>query len=95
MRDTAAMLDCLSIMQPGDPFVIAKPTETYLSYVNKRPTPLRIAWTASPLMDAPVDSEIAAATEATANILTDMGHHVEEAVFPFDGERAAEEMAHF
>lgn len=95
LRDTAAMLDCLSVAQPGDPFVIAKPEEPYSSYVSKRPAPLRIAWTASPLMDAPVDPEIAAATEATARILTDMGHHVEEAVFPFDGERAAKEMAHF
>jgi len=95
MRDTAAMLDCLSLPQPGDPFVVAKPAAPYLSFVDNGPAPLRIAWTAKPLMDAPVDPEIAAATEATAKVLADMGHHVEAADFPFDGERASREMAYF
>ncbi len=95
MRDTAAMLDCLSVPQPGDPFIVAKPSEPYLSFVSERPAPLRIAWTAKPLMDAPVDPEIAAATQAIAETLAAMGHHVEEAEFPFDGERASREMAHF
>ncbi len=95
MRDTAVMLDCLSTPQPGDPFVIAKPAEPYAEFVDRRLTQLRIAWTAKPLMDAPVDPEVAAATEATAEVLADMGHHVEEADFPFDGEQASREMAHF
>ena len=95
MRDTAAMLDCLSVAQPGDPFCVAKPNEPYSDFVSNRPAPLRIAWTAKPLMDAPVDAEIAAATQATAKLLADMGHHVEEADFPFDGEQASREMAHF
>lgn len=32
VRDAAAMLDCLSVPQPGDPFVIPKPTELYLAH---------------------------------------------------------------
>lgn len=95
MRDTAAMLDCLSKPQPGDPFVIARPADSYLDCVYRRPAPLRIAWTTKPLMDTPVEPEIAAATEATARLLADLGHHVEEADLPFDGEQAAREMAHF
>ena len=95
LRDTAAMLDCLCAPQPGDPFVIAKPERPYASYVEERPAPLRIAWTAEALMDAPVDPEIATATRATAEVLAGMGHHVEEARFPFDGEQASKEMAHF
>ena len=51
MRDTAAMLDCLSIPQPGDPFVVARPAEPYSHFVERRPKPLRIAWTTKPLMD--------------------------------------------
>ena len=95
MRDTAAMLDCLSIPQPGDPFVVAKPVEPYAHFVETRPAPMRVAWTVKPLMDMPIDPEVAAAVRATAEALADMGHHVEEADLPFDGEQASKEMAHF
>ena len=95
MRDTAAILDCLSIPQPGDPYVLAKPSQPYSTYGSQRPAPLRVAWTADALMDTPVDPEVAAATEATAQLLADMGHQVEAASLPFDGEQASREMAHF
>ena len=84
MRDTAAMLDCLAIPQPGDPFVIERAAEPYSTYVE-RPTPrLRIAYSAVPLMDAPVDLEIAAAVEATARCLDGLGHEVSEDAPPVD-----------
>ena len=95
MRDTAAMLDCLCAPQPGDPFVVARPEQPYSHFVESRPKPLRIAWSARPTMDAPVDPELAAAAEATARMLSDMGHHVDEAHLPFDGEQASKEMTHF
>ena len=84
MRDTAAMLDCLAIPQPGDPFVIERAAEPYSTCVE-RPTPrLRIAYSAAPLMDAPVDPEIAAAVEATARCLDGLGHEVSEDAPPVD-----------
>ncbi|MFM9843237.1 MAG: amidase [Dongiaceae bacterium] len=79
MRDTAAMLDCLAVPQPGDPFVIRQPERPYARYLSGPGTKLRIGFSAKPLMDAPVDPEIAAAVEATAEALSDLGHHVEEA----------------
>jgi len=92
IRDAAHMLDCLSTPQPGDPFVVWRPAEPYADYLSKPVPKLRIAWCAKPLMDAPVDPEVARAVEATANALAGMGHEVEEASFPFDAASAAREM---
>lgn len=95
MRDTAAMLDCLTIPQPGDPFIVSRPERSYSSFLASPQEPLRIAWTADPLMDAPVDPEIAAATEMVALQLQRLGHEVEEAPLPFDHEEASRAMAYF
>ena len=44
VRDVAAMLDCLSIPQPGDPFIIPKPGESYASSRQKRRPSSGSAW---------------------------------------------------
>ena len=84
LRDTAAMLDCLAVPQPGDPFVIAKPSASYQSFLAGGQAPLRIAYWREPLIDAPVDPEIAATVSATAEALSRMGHEVHEAAPPID-----------
>lgn len=84
MRDTAAMLDCLAVPQPGDPYVLAKPQERYASFLARPAKPLRIAWSAKPLLDSSVDPEIAAAVAAAAKTLAELGHHVTEAAPPID-----------
>jgi amidase len=88
IRDTAAMLDCLAVPQPGDPFIIPMPAESYATFVGKRAPRLRVAFSAKPLMDAPVDAEVANAVAATGRLLAEMGHDVVEAHLPFDGEEA-------
>ena len=35
VRDAAAMLDCLAVPQPGDPFVIPKPAESYAALIRR------------------------------------------------------------
>jgi amidase len=35
MRDTAALLDCLAVPQPGDPFVPAKPAGPYRQWLER------------------------------------------------------------
>ena len=92
VRDTAAMLDCLAIPQPGDPFVIPRPAEPYRAFVGRPAPRLKIAWSAKPLMDGPVDAEVASAVAATARLLADMGHDVSEESLPFDGEEASRQM---
>ncbi|MEO1159799.1 MAG: amidase [Pseudomonadota bacterium] len=92
MRDTAALLDCLSVPQAGDPFHIPAPDDSFMSWLTRKPENLRIAWTTAPTMDAPVDAEVAAAVEAAAQKLSDMGHVVEQADLVFDQEAASRMM---
>src|SRR5262249_36933207 len=91
-RDAAAMLDCLSAPQVGDPFLIPKPAEAYAALARQRSRPLRIGWSTTPLMDVPVDPEVARAVEQTAALLARMGHQVEESGPSFDGLQAMRDM---
>ncbi len=93
VRDAAAMLDCLSIPQVGDPFLIPRPQESYASLSRRRPPSLRIGWSATPLMGVAVDREVAAAVERTAALLAEMGHQVSEEGPEFDGLQAMRDMA--
>ena len=84
MRDTAVMLEALSVPQAGDPFIIRQPQHPYRYYLGDPGPARRIGVSVSPLMDAPVDPEVAAAVMATAGTLQQLGHHVEEAAPDFD-----------
>jgi len=84
IRDTALMLDCLGKSMPGDPYVIAQPPMPYSQFLNRSKRRFRVGWSASPLMDAPVDPEIAAAVERCAHMLNEHGCDVEEAQPPID-----------
>jgi amidase len=79
VRDTAAMLDRLGVPQPGDPFVIRRAERPNLEYVSVPGPRLRVGWSTKPLMDAPVDPEVAIAVERTALVLESLGHHVNQA----------------
>jgi amidase len=92
IRDTAALLDCMAIPQPGDPFVIPKPATRYAELITQAPPKLKIGWSAKPLNDRPVDPEIAAAVARTAKLLASLGHEVEEDHPDYDGEDAAQRM---
>jgi len=85
VRDAAAMLDCVSIPQPGDPFIIPKPDEPYASLARKAPGKLRVGIVLDELVGMPVDPEVARAVEATAKTLAGMGHAVERASVKIDG----------
>ena len=85
VRDAAAMLDCVSIPQPGDPFIIPKPDEPYARLATKAPGKLRIGIVLDEILGVAVDPEVAAAVHATAKALADMGHTVEIAKVSVDG----------
>ena len=85
VRDAATMLDCLAVPQPGDPFVISRPVQPYAELMRLPAPPLRIGFTAHPLMGFVVDPQVADAVRRTAQTLADMGHHVEEDAPQFDG----------
>jgi amidase len=85
VRDAAAMLDCLAIPQPGDPFVIPKPDEPYAALAKKPAPKLKIGIVLDELVGMKVDPEVARAVEATAKVLVGMGHTVERASVDLGG----------
>lgn len=87
IRDVAALLDVLAVPQPGDPFVIPRPSETYSVLARQPALRLRIGWSIAPLMGVAVQEEVAATVQRTARLLHDMGHQVEELDVPLDGLR--------
>lgn len=85
IRDVAALLDILSVPQPGDPFVIPRPDQAYSVLATQPARHLRIGWSVAPLMGVAVQEQVAATVRRTAQSLHDMGHHVEELDVPLDG----------
>src|SRR5437667_7100912 len=92
VRDAAAMLDCLAVPQPGDPFVIPKPAETYAALIRRKPARLRIGWSTDALMGFATDADVARAVASVARLLSEMGHDVTEESPRFDGVDAMRSM---
>ena len=84
MRDTATMLDALSIPQPGDPFILRKPDRPYASFLNGDGPRLKIGFSTAPLLHSPVDPEVAETVRQTARALESLGHRVTEGAPSFD-----------
>ncbi len=85
IRDTAALLDCLSEPKTGDPFTIPRPDRPYAVLAAEASAPLKIGVAAKPFMGVPVDPEVAAAVDATAKTLAGMGHEIVGIDPEFDG----------
>src|SRR5690606_6343988 len=79
VRDSAALLDATAGPMPGDPYAPTPPRRAYADDAHLDPPRLRIGYLARTLHGAPVDAEIAAATEDAARLCASLGHEVEEA----------------
>lgn len=78
VRDSAAILDAIHGMEPGDPFTAPAPTRPYLDEVGDAPGALRIGlMTEAPLGQVSVHADCVAAAETAAKLLESLGHHVE------------------
>ena len=88
LRDTAALLDCLAVPQTGDPFVIPRPATPWLQAMQEAPRRLRVGVSTAALMGVPVDPEVGAAVERTAQWLADQGHSVGTFTPQVDGRAA-------
>jgi amidase len=88
VRDAAAMLDCVAVPQPGDPFIIPKPDEPYAALAKRAPGRLKVGIVLDELVGMKVDPEVAAAVEATGKALAGMGHAVEQADADMGGREA-------
>lgn len=85
VRDSAAMLDAIAGPDVGAPYYAPPPDRPFLTAVGEAPGKLRIAFTTKPFLGHHVHPECVRGVEATAKLLTDLGHQVEEAAPEFDG----------
>ncbi|MBQ6639967.1 MAG: amidase, partial [Saccharopolyspora sp.] len=82
-RDSAAALDCLAGPDPAGPFAAAAPERSFAEEVAREPAPLRIGFSAASALGDPHPEAVRAMTDA-AELLTSLGHHVEEVPPPVD-----------
>ena len=83
VRDTAAMLDVLVGPDPMSPYAAALPDRPLLDQLDDAPGPLRIGYTTRCALREP-HPEAVHAVEHAAQLLTELGHHVEEVDPPHD-----------
>jgi amidase len=89
VRDSAAMLDATAGADGGAPYAAPAKARPYLQEVGADPGRLRIAFTRQPLFGRRVHADCIAALDAGVRLLQSLGHEVEEATPPVDGEACA------
>ncbi len=83
VEDAALLLDVLAGYEPGDPWWAPPPAQPFAEAAKTPPGRLRIAVTATPPVETAVDPECVAALSATADLLTELGHDVQESTPPW------------
>ncbi|MDQ6650326.1 MAG: amidase [Actinomycetota bacterium] len=84
VRDAAAMLDAMAGPMPGDPHWAPLPAEPFSAYAGRDPGRLRIGRYRTPVItDAEVHPDCVAAYDAASDLLTSLGHVVEDVDPPF------------
>jgi amidase len=83
VEDAAALLDVLAGYEPGDPWWAPPAERPFAEEARASPGRLRVAVTATPPVETPVDPECAAALSSAADLLTELGHDVSEATPPW------------
>ncbi len=94
VRDSALALDVLQGAEPGDPFVIAPPAAPYIELMRRDPGRLRIGYSTVSPIGTEVHPEAVLAVSRTAELLTHLGHDVEEAAPSIDGAALAKSYLH-
>jgi len=79
VEDAAHLLDVLAGYETGDSWWAPPPERPFAEEVQSAPRQLRIAVTASPPIDTPVDPECTAALDSAAGLLAELGHEIIEA----------------
>jgi amidase len=90
VRDSAAMLDAVAGPEPTSPYAAPPAARPFAAEVGAAPGRLRIALTKTPFVTTVAPhADCAAAADDAARLLADLGHHVEEADLPIDGDAFA------
>jgi amidase len=79
VRDSAALLDAIAGDAPGDPYSTPPASGSFLDATQRSPGRLRIAFMHALKGRAPLDPVLVAGVEQTAALLSELGHHVEQA----------------
>ncbi|MBI4465127.1 MAG: amidase [Acidobacteria bacterium] len=86
VRDSAAALDATAGPDVGDPYWAPPPVRAFLEETRAEPGRLRIALIPTPFTGGPVHKDCLRAAQEAAALCRELGHEVEEARFPADGE---------
>ena len=87
VADTASMLDILGSYEVGDTTWAPPPPEPFASAAARDPGKLRIGYTTTAPIEAPLDPECERATLDAARLLEDLGHDVDEVTAPWGQEQ--------
>lgn len=87
VRDTAALLDLLSVPDPSERVWLPQPQRPFLDCAGRDPPPLRIAFSTHSFTGRRAHPDCVAAVESVAALCRDLGHRVEEARPAIDGDR--------
>ena len=79
VRDTAAVLDVVQGVMPGDPYAAAPPARPYATEVGAPPGRLRVGLMTRGPRAIAVHTDCAAAAQRAARLLEGLGHRIEEA----------------
>jgi amidase len=82
VRDTAAYLDAVAGVLPGDPYQAPRPDGRWLDVTARPPGRLRIGFSVVPPDGNPVGVEPATAVRRTISVLERLGNYVEEHDLP-------------
>jgi amidase len=85
VRDSAALLDATQGNDPGNPFFLENPTNSYLETLKKPLASLKIALIKEPFFNSTVHPDCIKAVERTAQLCVNLGHQVEEVSVPMNG----------
>jgi amidase len=83
VADTAALLNVLAGYEVGDATWAPPPSEPFTAAAKRDPGRLRIGYTTKAAIDAPLDPTCEQAVRDAAELLTELGHEVEEVAAPW------------
>lgn len=78
VAETAELLDVIAGYEPGDTNWVAAPSESFTEAAKRDPGRLRIGVTTKPGIPAPVDPQALSSTKQAAELLSGLGHEVQE-----------------